>query len=85
MSALQTALTEYSAMRRALGFKLRDVGRWLDQFVRFAETEEAGFITTAMRRSHNSYTPPSSCPPQRGYGQPPTPPCLACSRSRGCG
>jgi integrase/recombinase XerD len=48
MSALQTALTEYLAMRRALGFKLRDVGRWLDQFVRFAETEEAGFITTEL-------------------------------------
>lgn len=48
MSALQTALTEYLVMRRALGFKLRDVGRWLDQFVRFAETEGAGFITTEL-------------------------------------
>lgn len=48
MSALQTALTEYLAMRRALGFKVRDVGHWLDHFVRFAETEEAGFITTEL-------------------------------------
>jgi integrase/recombinase XerD len=48
MSAWQTALTEYVALRRALGFNLQDVGRWLDQCVRFADTEGAGCITPEL-------------------------------------
>ncbi len=48
MSALQTALTEYLAMRRALGFKLYGVGLYLHQFVRFAEAEHAVFITSEL-------------------------------------
>lgn len=48
MSALPTALTDYLTMRRALGFKLYDVGLCLHQFVRFAEAEGAAFITTAL-------------------------------------
>lgn len=45
MNALQSAVSEYLTMRRALGFKLYDVGLCLQQFVRFAEAEGAEFIT----------------------------------------
>lgn len=45
MSTLSTALSEYLTIRRALGFKLRDTGLNLAQFVRFAEAEGATFIT----------------------------------------
>jgi integrase/recombinase XerD len=48
MNALQMALTEYLSVRRSLGFKLYDVGLCLHQFVRFAEAEGAGFITTEL-------------------------------------
>jgi len=45
MSALSTALTEYLAARRTLGFKLSATELCLTQFVHFAETEGAAFIT----------------------------------------
>lgn len=48
MSALQTALTEYLTVRRTLGYKLYDVGLCLQQFVCFAETKGADFITTEL-------------------------------------
>lgn len=48
MSTLQSAVSEYLTMRRALGFKLYDVGLCLQQFVRFAEAEGAEFITTDL-------------------------------------
>jgi integrase len=48
MSALRTALKEYLALRRALGFRLRYAGTALPQFVRFAEQQGAAFITTAL-------------------------------------
>ena len=37
MSALRQALTEYLAMRRALGYKLDKTERLLGQFVSFVE------------------------------------------------
>ena len=45
MSELHIALQDYLALRRALGFKLRDAGRLLKHFVDFAEREQAVFIT----------------------------------------
>src|SRR6266511_622144 len=45
MSKLRKALEEYLAVRRALGFKLNAPGRLLHQFMDFAETERASFIT----------------------------------------
>lgn len=48
MSALQTALAEYLAVRRALGFKLHNTGATLHQFVQFAEREGAVCITTEL-------------------------------------
>jgi site-specific recombinase XerD len=51
MSVLSSAVDEYLALRRTLGFKLTGVGHDLQQFVRFAESEGAGWVTTdvAMR------------------------------------
>lgn len=48
MSEIQKALEEYLAVRRALGFKLRDEGTILPKFVLFAEREGASFITTEL-------------------------------------
>ncbi len=48
MNALETALTEYLAVRRTLGFKLTDVGLCLHRFVRFTQDQDAAFITTEL-------------------------------------
>ena len=48
MSELGTAVQQYLATRRALGFKLRDEGVVLPQFVRFLEQEGASFITADL-------------------------------------
>lgn len=48
MSALQLALEEYLAARRALGHKLRLPGRLLQRFVVFAESSGATSITTEI-------------------------------------
>ncbi len=45
MNMLSSALTDYLTVRRALGFKLYETERCLDQFVCFAEAEGASFIT----------------------------------------
>ncbi len=48
MSPLRTALTEYLALRRALGFKLQTAEITLRQFVHCAEREGALWITTDL-------------------------------------
>ena len=48
MSVLSSAVDEYLALRRTLGFKLTGVGHDLQQFVRFAESEGAEWVTTDM-------------------------------------
>jgi integrase/recombinase XerD len=48
MSDLRTALEEYLALRRALGFKLRLAGGLLHRFLQFAEKKGASFITTEL-------------------------------------
>jgi integrase/recombinase XerD len=48
MSPLRQTLKEYLAVRRALGFKLRDSGFALTRFVDFAEAHDADFITTQL-------------------------------------
>lgn len=48
MTGLATALEAYLALRKALGFKLRQTARALPHFVRFIEREGAGFITTEL-------------------------------------
>jgi integrase/recombinase XerD len=48
MSPLRTALDEYIAVRRALGYKLLLTGRLLRRFVDFAEHARADYITTEL-------------------------------------
>jgi integrase/recombinase XerD len=48
MSRLDVALNEYLAIRRGLGFELREVAGCLHKFVAFLETEGASHITTEL-------------------------------------
>ncbi len=48
MKSLQTALDEYLAIHRALGFKLSMPGWILQKFVEFAKREGASYITTEL-------------------------------------
>ena len=48
MKTLQNALGDYLAMRRALGFKLRQAGKALLHFVLFLENRGAEYITTPL-------------------------------------
>lgn len=48
MSALQEALTQYVAVRRALGTRLAEPANTLRQFVMFLEQEGSSHITTAL-------------------------------------
>ena len=48
MIDLRTLLDEYLATRRALGVRLEEAGRLLEQFVAFARRHEAPFVTTEL-------------------------------------
>lgn len=48
MSTLRSSLQDYLAMRRGLGFKLRDAGSDLLNFVSFMEQKRASYITTEL-------------------------------------
>ena len=48
MFAIRDGLTQYVALRRALGAKLEEPARALGQFLDFLELEEAEFITSAL-------------------------------------
>jgi integrase/recombinase XerD len=48
MSSLDQALNEYIAIRRALGFELREVEGCLRNFVRFLKAEGASYITKEL-------------------------------------
>ncbi len=48
MSALQQALADYLALRRALGYKLVSDGQVLERFVAFVEQAGSTHITTAL-------------------------------------
>lgn len=48
MSTLRSAVLEYLAMRRALGFRLSDTGRLLLKFVTFMEEHRASIVTTTL-------------------------------------
>lgn len=48
MKTLGTHLQQYLQLRRRLGFKLRDAGRVLSQFVHFAKRQRATFVTTKL-------------------------------------
>ena len=48
MNTLREAVHEYLDMRRALGFKLREAGRGLTDFVTFLERRNTRYITQAL-------------------------------------
>lgn len=48
MNTLREAVAEYLTLRRSLGFKLRDAGRGLLDFVSFLEEQGASYITTNL-------------------------------------
>lgn len=48
MNTLRQSAQEYLAMRRALGFKLRDAGKRLLDFVTFMERRRASYITIPL-------------------------------------
>jgi integrase/recombinase XerD len=48
MKTLHEALQDYLALRRGLGFKMRDAGKVLPRFVTFMEEREALHITTRL-------------------------------------
>lgn len=48
MNAIRNAVKEYLALRRGLGFKLSQEGRWLEQFVLFLERRRSHCITSPL-------------------------------------
>ncbi|MCP4275807.1 MAG: integrase, partial [Gammaproteobacteria bacterium] len=48
MNDLKTALEDYLAVRRKLGFKLYQAGNLLHDFVNYAEQQKASYITTEL-------------------------------------
>lgn len=48
MTTLRQALREYLALRRSLGFQLRDAGKALREFVTFLAQHRAAYITQAL-------------------------------------
>lgn len=48
MNTLQQSVHEYLAMRRSLGFKLRDAGKALLDFTDFMTQRQAAYITSAL-------------------------------------
>jgi hypothetical protein len=48
MTTLRQAVQEYVRMRRDLGFKLREPGKALLDFVRFMKQHRASYITQAL-------------------------------------
>jgi integrase/recombinase XerD len=48
MNTLREAVRDYLDMRRSLGFKLREAGKELIDFVRFLEQHNASYITQAL-------------------------------------
>jgi integrase/recombinase XerD len=51
MNTLRQTVEEYLAMRRGLGFKLRETGKGLHDFVTFMERHRASYITQALALS----------------------------------
>jgi len=61
MSRLESALAQYLAIRRSLGFGMLREGKLLPQFVRFLEQKGTPFITTKLALEWA--TQPSNCHP----------------------
>lgn len=70
MKPLRQAMQDYLALRRSLGFKLRDAGRWLSKFADFLEARGATCVTTQLALEWAQQDPtvlPSTCAQRLGY------------------
>ena len=65
MTTLRASLRDYLAMRRGLGFKLRDAGAGLLDFVSFMEGKRTSRITTRLALEW----PRNPNPPSRWIGR----------------
>jgi len=57
MTTLRSALHEYLAVRRSLGFQLRETGRLLRTFVTFMEQPRASVVTTSLALAWAQHSP----------------------------
>jgi integrase len=64
MTNLAEALDDYIALRRALGYELRDPARALPRFLEFLAREGAQFITTELALCWSQENPDASCTTQ---------------------
>ncbi len=70
MKPLRQEMEDYLALRRRLGFKLRDAGRWLSKFADFLEARGATRVTTQLALEWAQQDPtvlPSTCAQRLGY------------------
>jgi integrase len=70
MTPLRQAIQDYLALRRSLGFKLRDAGRWLSKFADFLEARGATQVTTQLALEWAQQDPTvlsSTCAQRLGY------------------
>lgn len=70
MNPLRESIQDYLALRRSLGFKLRDAGICLSKFAAFLEARGAAYITTqlAMEWAQQSQSVlPSTCAQRLGH------------------
>jgi integrase/recombinase XerD len=70
MKPLRQAIEDYLALRRSLGFKLRDAGRWLSKFADFLEARGATRVTTQLALEWAQQDPTvlsSTCAQRLGY------------------
>jgi integrase len=70
MNPLRESIQDYLALRRSLGFKLRDAGICLSKFAAFLEDRGASYITTqlAMEWAQQSQSVlPSTCAQRLGH------------------
>ncbi len=70
MKPLRQAIQDYLALRRSLGFKLRDAGVWLAKFGDFLEARGATCVTTQLVLEWAQQDPtvlPSTCAQRLGY------------------
>jgi integrase len=70
MKPLRQAIQDYLVLRRSLGFKLRDAGRWLAKFADFLDARGATQVTTQLALEWAQQDPtvlPSTCAQRLGY------------------
>ena len=63
MNPLAHAIQDYLALRRSLGFKLRDAGIYLSKFAAFLEARGATHITTQLALEWAQQSPSAQLQP----------------------